>query len=59
MAPTGYETLIDDRQGIVEIPFLGVLPHREHVKARDELLEIGRVRKVYKILVDARRLVSD
>jgi len=53
----GYETSIDDGRGIVEIRFLGAVPHSEHVKARDELLEICRVRKIHKILVDARRLI--
>lgn len=53
----GYEISIDDRQGIVEIRLLEAVPHSEHVKARDELLEICRVRNIHRILVDARGLV--
>lgn len=54
----GYEISIDDRQGIVEIRLLEAVPHSEHVKARDELLEICRVRNIHRILVDARGLVT-
>lgn len=53
----GYEISIDDRQGIVEIRLLEAVPHNEHVKARDELLEICRVRNIHRVVVDARWLV--
>ena len=51
-----YEISIDNQHGIVEIRLVEHMRHSEHVKARDELLEICRVRKIHKILVDARRL---
>jgi hypothetical protein len=53
-----YEISIDDRHGIVEIRFVEQMPYSEHVKARDELLEICRARKMHKILVDAHGLVG-
>jgi hypothetical protein len=54
-----YEISFDDQHGIVEIRFVESISHSEHVKARDELLEICRVRKIHKILVDARRLIGN
>ncbi len=52
----GYAISVDDADGIVEIRFFEALPHGEHLKARDEVLEICRSRKLRKILVDAREL---
>lgn len=56
--PMGYEISIDDRHGIAEIRFARQMSHSEHLMARDELLEICRVRKFRKILVDARGLTG-
>lgn len=55
----GYELSIDDRHRIVEIRFSEKTEHSEHLKARDEILEICRIRNIHKILVDARELVID
>lgn len=52
-----YEISVDDRDGIVGIRFLKTIPYDGHLKARDEVLEICRVRNIRKILVDARELV--
>lgn len=53
-----YEISIDDTLGIAEIRFLGAMPHREHVKARGELIETCRTRNIRKILIDARKLAG-
>ncbi|HZP93940.1 MAG TPA: hypothetical protein VFB20_13795 [Burkholderiales bacterium] len=53
----GYEISIDDRNGIAEIP-LEHMPHNEHEKAGDELLEIYQGRGIYKVLIGARRDVA-
>jgi hypothetical protein len=54
-----YEISLNDKYEIVEIRFVEPMSHSEHVKARDELLEICRVRKIHKILVDARKLTDN
>ena len=54
----GYEIRVDDLHGIAEIRLADAFPHREHLKARDELLHVCRARGVHKILVDARDLVT-
>lgn len=53
----GYELSIDDRHRIVEIRFSEKTEHSEHLKARDEILEICRVRDIHNILVDGRELI--
>ncbi len=53
-----YEISIDDGHGIAEIRLVEHLPHSEHAKARDELLEICRARRIHKILVDAHALTG-
>ena len=52
----GYQTTIDDPHGVVEIRFSEAIRPEEHLKARNELLQICRDRNIRKILVDARQL---
>lgn len=56
--PMEYEITIDDPHGIAELRFLKPIPHSDHVRAREELLEVCRARKIHKILVDARKLTG-
>lgn len=51
-----YELTIDEQHGIVEIRFHGETAHKEHLEARDRLLDICRARGISKILVDVREL---
>ena len=52
----GWQTTIDDPHGVVEIRFSEAIRPEEHLKARDELLQICRDRNIHKILADAREL---
>ncbi len=51
-----HKIAIDDRHEFVGIRLARRMSHREHVAAREELLEVCRERKIRKILIDARDL---
>jgi hypothetical protein len=55
----GYDIKIESTNSIIEISFFGVLKHSDHLKARDELLEICHVHKIKNILVNAQNLIID
>lgn len=51
-----YEIAIDDEHGIAELRLRNAISHAEHLKAREQLVEICRDHRLHKILVDARAL---